>query len=193
MQKAVKSGHPPLASCDGWKKNNGRIQRFIKSQPSIKNWTDEGSQAYMQMDLATLGGDCIFPQIEYLDHFHREAPNATFVLAFRPVTDWHSSMERWTQRNIQRNFLDRMVGCDLPGLPAGKGYKVEEIEAFWCQQVQRVRNFVKKHPSHTLIELDLYNGEDSADMMSQIFQSKRSCWLHANANPTDDEADEEIE
>jgi hypothetical protein len=38
---------------------------------------------------------CVYPQISFLDEFHREEPTATFVLIFRPVQDWIRSANEW--------------------------------------------------------------------------------------------------
>ena len=56
------------------------------------------------------------------------------------------------------------------------------LEDFFCNQVERVRDFVAKHPSHALIEVDI---EDSSagEFLSQAFAIPSSCWGQNNKSP----------
>ena len=56
---------------------------------------------------------CLFPQLTLLEEIHEEAPDATFVLSFRPVEDWIESAAGW------RDMLERFSLCHLLNLPRG--------------------------------------------------------------------------
>ena len=177
MEDAVNRGDPPLSSCNSWyrKKKKG-ISKPDRSE-------DADVEAMLQLDIVLPSFNaCVFPQMAYLDEFHNEAPNATFILNFRPVSDWSNSVIRWSggRGSTKSSLAGRMAECDLPGLPTGVGGTAEELSAWWCQHVNRVRQFVEKHPSHKLIEIDLYNDQSS---MPALFQASPSCWGHANKNP----------
>jgi len=46
---------------------------------------------------------------------------------------------------------------------------------------QYVRNFVKEHPSHTLIEIDITR-KDTGRILANAFGLNETCWGHKNAN-----------
>lgn len=181
FQKAVNKGQPLLQSCDSW-----YHPKYYQEKP--KNG-DNRTEAVLQLDYTLVNGTCRFPQVQDLDKLHQEAPNATFVLMFRPINDWFVSMRDWRPPNplmkvngTYLSFLDRMVDCDLPGLPAGYGSSLEEMQQFWCGHVRRVRALVDKYPSHKLVELNLYDTQKNAEIMAQLFHSRSLCWKQANAN-----------
>ena len=172
MKDAYQRNQSILQSCDSWMREN---------QEGFNASLDHGTEAFLQMDAEEIGGQCVFPQIEYLDRLHDEAPSATFILMFRPIKDWARSMVHWTPKG-RGSMAVRLSHCDLPGLPLGKGNTTEEMMDWWCWHVQRIRAFVKQHPSHALIELDLYQTDWNADVMAKLFGAEASCWGHANAN-----------
>ena len=97
------------------------------------------------------------------------------------MTGWHSIMERLQQ-------------CHLPNLPRGVPDLRSEPERdtatkkrtanhtdvlehtrtqFFCSHVLHVRNFVRQHPTHNLIELDLYD-EATPTILDRLFPSQSS-------------------
>mmetsp|Transcript_11707 Transcript_11707/g.17890 ORF Transcript_11707/g.17890 Transcript_11707/m.17890 type:complete len:222 (+) Transcript_11707:2-667(+) len=153
MQKAAQNGENPLSACN-------------------TNW---GGELHMQLDISR-PPTCYYPQIQLLDEIHRGSPNATFILLFRPVMDWIKSIDHW------QDMRKRFVKCDLPGLPEGVGGRMEDMVQWHCGHVQHVREFVAHHPSHALIELDLYDTERNQRVMSTLFNASSECWGHSNIN-----------
>jgi len=115
---------------------------------------------------------------------------------FRPIHDWIHSVGTWG------TLLERFQKCHLPNLPRGfpedlTDFKIveETMTQFFCSHVLHVRQFVELHPSHALIELDLYDTEGSASVMSTLFSMtnrkgrrvrknlSKKCWGHANVTP----------
>ena len=163
IHKAVQAGLPPLKTCD----------------PTV--------QAWMQLDVIRPSDNaknhmCFFPQQQYLEELHAEAPNATFLLMFRPLKHWVKSINNWRSERIEnaRSMGERLTLCDLPGLPFGKGSDLEDYARWFCRQVTYVRDFVKKYPSHSLVEINLY--DDNAALMAKLFDAPETCWGHANVN-----------
>jgi hypothetical protein len=130
--------------------------------------------------------DCFFPQLELLEILHEEVPDATYVMNFRPLGDWIKSLTEWG------DLLPRFSKCHLPNMPRGIPKDVRRPEhdmaLFWCSHVLHVRHFVQEFPSHILIELDLYDSNTSAAVLSSLFPNRhktataeeQSCWGHAN-------------
>jgi hypothetical protein len=118
---------------------------------------NHGADAMLQMDRIKPPYKCFFPQMQLLDGIHQEHPNATFILNFRPVNDWINSARKFN------GMVFRFIQCDIPGLPIGLGRKDQDMRNWYCCHVRHIREFVALHPSHALIELDLYDTERSSE------------------------------
>lgn len=120
-----------------------------------------------------------FPQVENLLEIHEAYPEATFMLTFRSMESWYRSISNYYV--WKRPLVDIMREKDITGLPAGRGSNVDEFSQFFCSHVKRVRQFVKDHPSHTLVEVDIED-EKSGRYMQDVFGIGEDCWGHSNAN-----------
>eukprot|EP00536_Pseudo-nitzschia_multiseries_P002377 jgi/Psemu1/183371/e_gw1.31.56.1 len=118
-----------------------------------------------------------FPQISLLDEIHSAEPNATFVLLFRPVDDWIRSVRSWHRLPVRwmeettETKTTTTTTTAIPGLTLTPDQALRresnpgepllatesQLEEFWCHHVEHVRRFADEHPSHLLIELDLYD------------------------------------
>uniref|UniRef100_A0A7S2YSF5 Sulfotransferase n=1 Tax=Entomoneis paludosa TaxID=265537 RepID=A0A7S2YSF5_9STRA len=173
MERAWKKGLPLLKSCGG-------------ASNEFKN----GYTAFMQMDYNTPGKTCFYPQMSALNAIHKEYPNATFVLISRPLDDWIRSLDDW------HGYRNRLVNCNLPGLPVGVGHDNDDLKQWVCHHQANVRKFVQAHPSHALVELNLYETTQNDRIMSQLFLNEghsatsndeantdgAGCFGHANKN-----------
>jgi hypothetical protein len=177
--------------CSGWNASHAEEGKVIKPLLREKGMNNATAilkdiltmDAYLEVD--TNWGRCAYPQIEFLDELHAAFPNATFVLNFRPIKDWIKSATNW--KDLVRRWANN---CQVPGLhctgiqkDGSKECLTEDLYRWWCSHVQHIREFVKLHPSHPLIELDLYNSSETSKVMVELFSSKSSCWGHSNANP----------
>jgi len=133
--------------------------------------------AIMQMDWNFPPG-CIFPQVNYLDEIHRNYPNATFILNFRPVQDWKRSVHQW--RGMLRRWSSKK--CKIPGFV--KPVTNTTTYNFWCNHVMHIREYVKQYPSHKLIELDLYDSKSTSSTLASLFRADAKCWGHSNERLT---------
>ncbi len=194
MRDAVRVGLPPLSTCAN---GTHAIMQMDVAFPmgSVHDSVRVRTRSSARRD------DCFFPQLSILEEFHAESPYATLVLTFRPMHDWTKSVTGW------HSVLERLQQCHLPNLPRGvpdlsaeperdEVYKkrlnhTDELEAvmaqFFCSHILHVRNFVKEHPTHTLIELDLY-ADETPRILDKLFPSRilpasennnatlKSCW-----------------
>jgi hypothetical protein len=142
-------------------------------------------------DHTAKAGPTVFPQIQLLDEIHAVEPNATFILVFRPVEHWVASAKAWNR------YPFRWAESDIPGLVLTDeqrydrdvlGEKIvvteEQLKDWWCTHVLHIREFVKTFPSHTLIELDLYDGETSSELLGNLFDVNHTVsWGKTNSNP----------
>ena len=146
----------------------------------------------MQIDV-----NCYFPQMTMLDEFHLLEPNATFVLLHRPVDDWiHSATnwngmtKRWNYCRNERQYLPSLVHTsntttnddeDHTIFRKGQPVSYDDLTMWWCRHMTHVREFVKRHPSHELVELDIYDTNSTTDILTQLFGGNSSCWGQKNA------------
>jgi Sulfotransferase domain len=147
--------------------------------------------AHLQLD--NNGNEGCYPQIQLLDELHQDYPNATFIMAFRPIDEWirsvtsHQAMnKRWGLFEMPGLVLtdDQLAlrnRTDLPLRERRPTLTDQQLRRWWCGHVQHIREYVQEYPSHRLIELDLYN-EETSSILADIFQSKTSCWGHKNKN-----------
>ena len=70
IKKALQNDKPPLTTCG--------------------NFT-----VFAQLDYTS--GECIYPQIQYLDELYKENPTATLLLPFRNVSRWITSLRSWEE------------------------------------------------------------------------------------------------
>jgi len=149
--------------------------------------------AYKQGPLFTSNerrDDCFFPQLSLLQEMHDDDPNATFILPFRSVTSWVDSVMNWGNDGFG---IKEIQACDLPNLPRGlpdstrpKEEIVVEMEQFICSHVIYIRNFVKAHPNHALIEYDLYDKSTTGKVLGSLFPNVNTgldssdCWQHVD-------------
>jgi len=201
MPKAGSSTLKKFFNCSGY--NSSHDQEGVclakavirdRLQPfSGCKWT-KTKQAFLQMDLNNRGHfvdgrihmyktlQCWWPQISFLDEIHKEYPNATFVMNFRPINDWIRSVQAHGRVPMHVRFLK--CSKNIPGLisssPVKGGVGHNDLKMFWCRHVQHIRNFVKKYPTHNLIEIDLY-AKETPGLMGKLFNSSEECWGHANS------------
>ncbi len=72
---------------------------------------------------------------------------------------------------------------NVTGHPTDKerhGCTVEDLRRWWCGHVKHIREFTRLHPSHQLLELNLYDGNETSQILSKFFHTNRTCWGHEN-------------
>jgi hypothetical protein len=123
-----------------------------------------------------------YPQIEFINEIHEESPNATFVLMFRDISDWYQSLSHWWMGGAKKHLNEVIERVNITGLPPGKGKNETEIGEWFCSHVQNIRHFVELHPTHTLIEVSLYD-PDAGSKLGALFGVNGTCWGHHNRSP----------
>ncbi|KAL7533738.1 hypothetical protein ACHAXR_005414 [Thalassiosira sp. AJA248-18] len=142
-----------------------------------------GYEVWGQMDLTVPDrGQCHMPQIQYLQEIHDEAPTATFIMNKRNVTNWINSMRNWKSIknwNLRKALSERFVGCrNVTLLNASDD---QSLEKYFVDHVQRVRDFVDRNPTHTLVEVDIED-PNAGCMVSELFGIDSKCWKQKNTS-----------
>ncbi|KAL7536745.1 hypothetical protein ACHAXR_009984 [Thalassiosira sp. AJA248-18] len=151
MKNAIEKKLPPLASCGDF-------------------------DAFTQMDNGK-----IYPQIEYLDEIHQENPNATFLIMFRDTSDWYKSLSNWSMGGLKgNNNLKKVIERqNITGLPPGKGENETELKEWFCNHVEYIRQFVRKHSSHALVEINITH-PNVGEQLETVFGVSKKCWGQEN-------------
>ena len=70
----------------------------------------------------------------------------------------------------------------MTGLPAGAGKSDSQMLGFYEQHYQHIRDHVRSHPSHRLVEIEIEN-PNTKETLFAAFGFPRRCWGHANTSP----------
>ena len=149
-------------------------QAVAKAKPPLQSCG--GFEFYGEINYVT-SPPCYWPQIDLLGEIHKEAPNATLILVFRDIKSWITSVRRSKEMKVTHYFALSQY-CKVGSTDA-------ELETFFCNQVIRIRNFVKNQPSHRLVELKLEDTESTSDILFKEFGIDQGCWGHKNENTKD--------
>ena len=121
---------------------------------------------------------CYYPQMQALEELHRHYANATFILNLRNTTQWVDSVKAWGHG--PEALWKKIIKCDLPGLPVGKGSTDFELASWFKTHTKRVREFVSNHASHKLVEVKI-DSKDAGEVMEEHFGiSAKLCWGETN-------------
>eukprot|EP00588_Corethron_pennatum_P010696 CAMPEP_0194277344 /NCGR_PEP_ID=MMETSP0169-20130528/9702_1 /TAXON_ID=218684 /ORGANISM="Corethron pennatum, Strain L29A3" /LENGTH=555 /DNA_ID=CAMNT_0039021295 /DNA_START=290 /DNA_END=1957 /DNA_ORIENTATION=- len=148
--------------------NIGNGNPMFKSCGSFDVWAEiNSSNIYDKVPTIFL------PQVEHLNAIHENYPNATFVLTKRDPEEWISSVMNW--HKLHQLFIN----TNITGLPAGSGKTSDELQKFLKGHMYRIREFVRRHPSHTLIEVDI-NDKNVGNILEDAFGIDAKCWSQSN-------------
>ena len=141
-----------------------------QGKPPLKSCGDY--EVWAQMDIENLGL-CHFPQIHNLEELHQESPNATFILSHRNMTRWARSVTNWV--GAARSMASRLWKCNN----GPKTKKADDLIQWHLEHIQRIRDFVKSHPSHALVEINIED-PTAGNIMARHFGAPATNWGHEN-------------
>jgi hypothetical protein len=133
---------------------------------------------WSQIDVEYPPDRCHFPQIVNLPELHAESPHATFVLNRRNMTQWIQSVKSWS-----RHMDERLAGCEH----GPRSANTSDMIQWHVKQIDRVRQFVRDHPSHALVEFDIAD-ETTGILLATLFQTSATHWGTSNSNALEAEA-----
>jgi hypothetical protein len=194
IMENILEGKPLLDGCgdfEVYSEINGprRLEGFEDPEGNNRNLLDDGTLESRSQSMRH--PRILLPQHHYLDRIHEQYPNATFLLNLRPVEQWVESVMNWPsglkmelpneffaqhqQHNGTSQFDERLhpprVLSELPDV----------LRYIFDFHSQHVREFVKQHPSHTLIEVDITD-DNAGIILADAFGLNETCWGHFNKN-----------
>jgi hypothetical protein len=126
-------------------------------------WTDTGAVAHQHKHPS-----CYYPGIQGLEEWFKSYPNSTIMLTTRSVDSWVDSASRWGEGSL----VWRWDQCNLTGY---LGKKAPQMTEFYNWHVELVRDFARKHPSITYIEVSL-DDPNIGSILHAKTGIPSSCW-----------------
>jgi hypothetical protein len=120
------------------------------------------------------------PQHFFLEKLHKEYPTATYILPLRDPRDWANSVMRWYQMSVRfvNEYWLYNSTFKRPHI-RDKATRTDWLAMIYEEHTQFVRDFVRKHPSHALVEVNI-SDPNAGIVMQNAFGHPASCWGHAN-------------
>lgn len=153
-----------------------RMRRNLTKNKKPAFHTMDHFTLYAEIDAQENNGGMTLPQLSYLEEIYDNFPEATWILNLRDAKSWLSSINRW--KDLRQRFIDNPYP---PLLPKGKGESDAEMIEFYMAQAEQIRRFCGKHPSITLVEVQI-DSESAGQVMEDAFGISKQCWGNRNAN-----------
>jgi Sulfotransferase domain len=132
------------------------------------------------------------PQHFQLDEIHAFAPAATYVLPLRDPMAWAESVNHWFNMQVRvsneyrwynvsmvTDLLPRDQKKDIARLPEEQA--LELLAKLYQDHTDKVRSFVRQHPSHALVEFNITQ-HDAGQILANAFGLPSSCWVRKENN-----------
>jgi len=157
--------------------------RKVKHHPQLHEkkgfLLDDGS-----VDFDGPGKRIFFPQHFRIQELHESYPNATWILNWRDFDSWIESVLNWgTKDRLHDQFMNEyyMQGV-IPSLPGSSITTTKEImKNIYDDHHELIRNFVRRHPSHALVEVNITH-ENAGTVLAEAFGLNPNAWKNINKN-----------
>jgi hypothetical protein len=180
MLKNVQRGLPILYKCghyDLFAELNGPRKRMYNESGQPGYLLDDGTY-----DFQGPGNRLFFPQHHYINELHQQYPNATFILNLRPVDEWVDSVLRWGDDLATQILNEYHVQSNGNiELPKDSIELTKTLTLLFEEHSEMIRNFVRKHPSHSLVEVDVSDSR-AGEVLADAFGLDEKCWQQMNKN-----------
>lgn len=155
--------------------------RKARNHPTIRNkkgyLLDDGS-----FDFDGPGERLFFPQRFRIQELHDSYPNATWILNWRDFDPWIDSVMKWGSVELHYQFLNEfyMQGA-IPSIPPSSNLTLvkEVMKKIYLEHFDLVRDFVREHPSHALVEVNITD-KNASMVLAEAFGLNTTAWKHVN-------------
>jgi len=115
---------------------------------------------------------------------HESYPNATWILNWREFDSWFESVVKWgNDDRLYDQFLNEyyMQGV-IDRLPKNNMTEIKEIlKTIYYNHTNFVRDFVRRHPSHALVEVNITH-KNASVVLAEAFGLDSNAWKNVNKN-----------
>lgn len=150
------------------KSNIGMNRKPFQNCGDYNVFTDTG---YSIFKPESKSYECYYPSIHGLDDIYEHYPTATIILVVRNTASWYESFANWGNGSLQ----DRWKICaNMTSIPLSST-NAEDFQQFYEWHSDSIRNFAKKHPSLTYVEVELESNL-TGQKLEQEIGIPASCW-----------------
>lgn len=131
-------------------------------------------------DSKSPGPRIFLPQHFNLQQLHEEFPNATWILNLRDSSSWAKSVLKW--RDLGDQFVNEYyMKHQIHKIPRNLTEKQSFLKTIYDEHSELIRSFVRSHPSHALIELNITDDE-AGNVLADAFGLQKDKWVQKNRN-----------
>ena len=131
---------------------------------------------------------CLFPQILYLNKIHQKYPEATFLINTQSSDSWYQSISDSSVLGAEiygYTPLEVRLGRCIHKLGLADDFEgnstANNLMAWHESQIEKVRDFVNRYKSHTLIEIDVSTENVGSELSSRFLKRRNDYQLSANS------------
>ena len=152
-----------------------RLRNNLQGGRSVFDGMDQ-FLVYAELDSIEQNMGMTLPQWSYLMEIYEYFPQATWILNMRDPNKWLNSVNRW--KDLRERFVRNRYGYFWKGI----GSTDEEMIEFYLKQAEKVRDFVRHHPSLTLVEVWIDDPNAGYVMEKAFGIDSNKCWGRKNVN-----------
>lgn len=132
------------------------------------------------------GHRIFFPQHFRIHDLHMSHPNATWILNWRDPQAWVESVIKWGD-GLESQFLNEyfMQGA-IPHIPSNISDVKELLIRLYVEHHEMVRDFVQRHPTHALVEVNITDANAGNVLAGAFGLSMNVSWMKVNQNRKSD-------
>jgi Sulfotransferase domain len=158
--------------------NGPRRKKYHPMTGRVGFLQDDGT-----VDFDGPGNRIFLPQHFRMDQVHSAYPNATWILNWRDVDSWIGSVMKWGDDLHNQFFNEYFMQGAIDEIPSDKNITAVNhlLRRIYQEHYDMVREFVRLHPSHTLIEVNI-TAADAGNVLGQAFGLDPRAWANINKN-----------
>jgi hypothetical protein len=144
-----------------------------------------GQVGYL-LDDGTVDYDGPGPRIFLPQHFrimdlHESSPDATWILNWRDPGEWVDSLMKWDNVTHAQFLNEYYMQGAIPHIPTDAEDKRELLIRLYVEHHEMVRDFVRRHPSHALVEVNI-TAPNAGAALADAFGLRKDAWTNVNRN-----------
>jgi hypothetical protein len=158
--------------------NGPRKKKYHPFTGKLGFLQDDGS-----VDYDGPGNRIFLPQHFQIDQVHDAYPGATWILNWRDIDSWIESVMKWGDDLHNQFFNEYYMQGALSDIPSDDNITLvnDLLRKIYQDHHDMVREFVRLHPSHTLIEVNITD-ENAGHVLGQAFGLDPRAWSNVNKN-----------
>jgi hypothetical protein len=115
--------------------------------------------------------DCFYPSLHAMNEIYQAYPNATILMVVRETDPWVKSISKWRDGKLKRRMI---ANCNPT---TDFSLNATNFHEFYDWHTEMIREFARKHPSLTYIEVKL-ESDQTTEILEERIGIPGFCWRH---------------